>query len=170
MKNIFLVGMPSSGKTTLGKILTRHIRYRFVDTDQMIVKNEGLPIAQIFEQKGEAYFRQAEASTLRAIRPNSKLIVSTGGGMPFYHANMHYINQNGISIFLDVPLIELVHRILKHADDDRPLYQKNDEQLLEVLQQKYDERISCYRQANLTITPDTPIKEIVQRLTPYLSI
>ncbi len=151
MKNIFLVGLPSSGKTTLGKQLARHIRYRFVDMDSLIVKETGMSISDIFAHKGEPYFREAEARILRAIRPDSKLIVATGGGVPCFHDNMTYIKQNGLSIFLDVSPEEIVDRILKHSSDDRPTYQKADAQLLANLQQKYHDRRSFYTQADITL-------------------
>jgi shikimate kinase len=151
MKNIFLVGLPSSGKTTLGKQLARHIRYRFVDTDVLIVKQEGMSINEIFAQKGEPYFRQAEARILRAIRPDSKLIVATGGGIPYFHDNMAYIKENGISVFLDVAPEEIVERIQRHSSNDRPTYQKQDTQLLENLQQKYRDRLPFYSQADFTL-------------------
>jgi shikimate kinase len=151
MKNIFLVGLPSSGKTTLGKQLARHIRYRFVDTDVFIVKQEGMSINEIFAQKGEPYFRQAEARILRAIRPDSKLIVATGGGIPYFYENMAYIKENGISIFLDVAPEEIVNRIQRHSSNDRPTYQKQDMQLLENLQQKYRDRLPFYTQADFTL-------------------
>ncbi|MEZ4904275.1 MAG: shikimate kinase [Spirosomataceae bacterium] len=151
MKNIFLVGLPSSGKTTLGKQLARHIRYRFVDTDALIVKEEGMDINTIFAQKGEPYFRAAEARILRAIRPDSKLIVATGGGMPCYHNNMGYIKTHGISVFLDVPPEKIVERIQRHEANDRPMYQKNDDQLLRNLQQKYQDRLPFYKQADAVL-------------------
>lgn len=154
MKNIFLVGLPSSGKTTLGKQLARHIRYRFVDTDVLIVKEEGMSINDIFAQKGEPYFREAEAKILRAIRPDSKLIVATGGGVPYFHDNMDYIKENGISIFLDVAPEEIVDRIQRHSSNDRPTYQKQDTQLLENLQQKYRDRLPFYSQADFTLKGD----------------
>lgn len=151
MKNIFLIGLPSSGKTTLGKQLARHIRYRFVDTDALIVKEEGMSINDIFKTKGETYFRTAEARILRAIRPESKLIIATGGGMPCFHDNMAYIKANGISIFLNVHPQQIVERMLRHEANDRPLYQKNDRQLLENILQKHKERLPFYSQADVVL-------------------
>ncbi|MFN8343549.1 MAG: shikimate kinase [Spirosomataceae bacterium] len=151
MKNIFLIGLPSSGKTTLGKQLARHIRYRFVDTDALIVKEEGMTVNAIFSAKGEAYFRAAEARILRAIRPESKLIIATGGGMPCFHDNMAYIKANGISVFLNVRPEHIVERMLRHEANDRPLYQKNDDQLLENIRHKYNERLPFYSQADVVL-------------------
>jgi len=151
MKNIFLIGMPSSGKTTLGKELARHIRYRFLDTDRLIVKQTGMEINAIFAQKGEAYFRELERDTLRAIRPDSKLIVSTGGGMPCFFDNMEYIKAQGLSVFLDVPPENLHQRMKHHCANDRPLYDPTDAQLLQILRQKYTDRLTFYSQADITL-------------------
>jgi shikimate kinase len=165
MKNIFLIGLPSSGKTTLGKELARHLRYRFIDTDRLIVKQTGLEIVEIFAQKGEDYFRELERDMLRAIRPNSKLVVATGGGMPCFFDNITYLKDHGISIFLDVPPAQILERIQRHATNDRPLYQKEDTQLLQTLQQKYDDRLPFYVQAHVRVSGgDIKVKDIMEQL------
>lgn len=169
MKNIFLIGLPSSGKTTLGKQLARHVRYRFVDTDVLIVKEEGMPIPDIFAQKGEPYFREAEARILRAIRPDSKLVIATGGGMPCFHDNMDYIKANGLSVFLDVSPEQIVERILRHSTDDRPLYQKNDGQLLNNLREKYESRLGFYSKADFTLHGDNiHIRQLLDTIQQYI--
>ncbi|MCA0232998.1 shikimate kinase [Runella limosa] len=169
MKNIFLIGLPSSGKTTLGKQLARHVRYRFVDTDVLIVKEEGMPIPDIFAQKGEPYFREAEARILRAIRPDSKLVIATGGGMPCFHDNIDYIKANGLSVFLDVSPEQIVERILRHSTDDRPLYQKNDGQLLNNLREKYESRLGFYSQADFILHGDNiHIRQLLDTIQQYI--
>ncbi|AEI51709.1 shikimate kinase [Runella slithyformis] len=171
MKNIFLVGLPSSGKTTLGKQLARQLRYRFVDTDVLIVKEEGMSINAIFAQKGEPYFREAEARILRAIRPDSKLIVATGGGVPYFHDNMAYIKENGISVFLDVAPEEIVDRIQRHSSNDRPTYQKQDTQLLENLQQRYRDRFPFYSQADFTLKGESlNIRQLLNVLQEVVTV
>ncbi|HEY0110857.1 MAG TPA: shikimate kinase, partial [Fibrella sp.] len=112
MKNIYLVGMPSSGKTTLGKRLARELHYHFIDTDRVITREEGRSIADIFAQQGEAYFREAEARVLRTIKPGGSLVVATGGGMPCFHDNMGYIKSTGVSVFLDVAPDILAQRMV----------------------------------------------------------
>jgi shikimate kinase len=169
LKNIFLIGMPSSGKTTLGKELARHIRYRFLDTDALIVREEGLTINELFASKGEGYFRTAEARVLRAIRPNSKLIVSTGGGMPCFYDNMAYIKQHGISVFLDVSPEIIAERMQRHSINDRPLFDKDSTELVEVLRKKYTERYPVYSEANIRINGETDAKDLVKLLESALS-
>ena len=91
MKNIFLLGMPSSGKSTLGRSLAREIGYEFVDMDKRIEIRELLTIAEIFNLKGEPYFRTVESEMLRSFPADAGLVESTGGGVPCFHDNMAFI-------------------------------------------------------------------------------
>ncbi|MFD2572114.1 shikimate kinase [Spirosoma soli] len=168
MKNIFLIGMPSSGKSTLGKRIAKALHYRFVDTDKLIVRNENRSIATIFAQSGEAYFREAECRVLRTIRPGNSLVVSTGGGMPCFHDNMAYINATGVSVFLDVPVDVLVRRMVAHAQEDRPLYSPNDPELLKSLQQRYVSRLPFYSQAHIIVHGETSADDVLRQLGEWL--
>ncbi|RRB07179.1 shikimate kinase [Larkinella rosea] len=169
MKNIFLVGMPSSGKTTLGKRLARHLAYRFVDTDKLIIQEEnGRSINSIFQTDGEAYFREVESRVLHTIQPGSQLVVATGGGMPCFHGNMEYIKASGFSIFLDVAPEQLLERMLRHRLDDRPLFNRQDPTLLENLRQKYADRRFYYTQADLIIPGETVVDELSKQIEKYL--
>lgn len=173
MKNIFLIGMPSSGKSTLGKRMADALHYHFVDTDRLIVRAEGRSIAAIFARDGEAYFREAERRVLRTIRSGSSFVVSTGGGMPCFHDNMAYINQTGVSVFLDVPVEVLLRRITAHAqhrpgEPDRPLYNPNDPELLHSLRQRYVARLPFYSQAHITIRGETDEEEVLRQVGEWL--
>ncbi len=168
MKNIFLVGMPSSGKSTLGKGIADALHYRFVDTDKLIVREEGRSIAHIFAYSGEAYFREAERRILHTIRPGGSLVVSTGGGMPCFHENMAYMNATGVSVFLDVPVDVLVRRILTHAQEDRPLNSAKDPELLTTLQKRYETRLPFYSQANIIISGETTTDDVLSRVGEWL--
>ena len=167
MKNIFLVGMPSSGKSTLGKKLARALNYRFVDLDKMIVRSEKMSINQIFAEKGEEYFRQIESALLKEIRANQWLVVATGGGAPCFFDNMDFITQTGLSVFLNVPAAELAGRILKHGQDDRPLLSGVD-QLEQELAKKYEVRLPHYSRADYMITGKTTVKQLVELLRPLI--
>ena len=79
--NIVLVGFMGAGKTTIGKLLAKSMGFSFIDTDEEIEKEEGMSIAQIFEKKGEEYFRELESDFITNFR-QSKCIIATGGGMP----------------------------------------------------------------------------------------
>jgi shikimate kinase len=169
MKNIFLVGMPSSGKSTLGKRLARLLAYRFVDTDKLIIREEGgRSINDIFRTDGEPYFREVESRVLHTIPPNSRLVVATGGGMPCFYDNMAYIKSCGFSIFLDVSPEQLLERMLRHSHDDRPHYNRQDPTLLENLRQKYTDRRIYYTQADLIVPGETAVEELGKQIEGYL--
>ena len=174
MKNIFLIGMPSSGKSTLGKRLARELHYHFIDTDRLITREEGRSVADIFAQEGEPYFREAEARVLRTIKPGGSLVVATGGGMPCFHDNMAYIKTAGVSVFLDVPPQALAQRMIAHAQQfpsdapERPLFNAGDQALLDNLRQKHEHRLPIYQQADITITGDASEHDVLNRLGDWL--
>ncbi|WP_375444815.1 shikimate kinase [uncultured Fibrella sp.] len=174
MKNIYLIGMPSSGKSTLGKRLARALHYHFVDTDRLIIREEGRSVADIFAQKGEAYFREAEARVLRTIRPGGSLVIATGGGMPCFHDNMAYIKATGLSVFLDVAPEELAQRMITHARQfptttpERPLFDADDQALLDVLRQKQIQRLPVYQQADIQMTGDITEQDLLTLLGDWL--
>lgn len=169
MKNIFLIGMPSSGKSTLGKKLAKALHYHFFDTDRQIIWLEGQPIARIFAGPGEEYFRRAEQRVLKTIKPGQSLVVSTGGGMPCFFDNMAYIRQTGVSVFIDVPPETLAERMKAHAVADRPLFQQNDPQFLENLIHKYNIRLPFYRQADVVLTgTDVSVQEAIKAVGAWL--
>ncbi|GAB3324884.1 shikimate kinase [Larkinella ripae] len=169
MRNVFLVGMPSSGKSTLGKRLARHLAYRFVDTDKLIIQEEGgRSINDIFRTDGEAYFREVESRVLHTIQPDSNLVVATGGGMPCFHDNMAYIKSCGFSIFLDVEPGQLLERMVRHQHDDRPLFNRQDPTLLENLQQKYNDRRFFYSQADWVVPGETVVEDLAREIQRYL--
>src|SRR5258708_15000387 len=119
---IFLLGLPGSGKTTIGKELAGLLRIPFVDLELEIEKSFKKKITEIFEKQGEGYFRELEAKQLRKwCSAPSGFVMATGGGTPCFYDNLKFINQTGKSIFLDVPAREIVKRIKKAELMERPL-------------------------------------------------
>nr|WP_262910450.1 shikimate kinase [Pontibacter silvestris] len=119
---IFLIGLMGAGKTTLGRQLAQELSYPFVDLDDYIVQRENRSIAALFEQEGQERFRQIEHDALKAVADEfEKAVISTGGGAPCFHNNMALINEKGTSIFLDVSVEELVHRLRQSDLSVRPL-------------------------------------------------
>jgi shikimate kinase len=157
--------MPGSGKTTLGKELAAHLMVDFIDLDSEIEKSEQKSVAEIFAQKGEDYFRLLEARTLRlfTVAPYS-FVMATGGGTPCFHQGLDAINANGISIFLDVPIKNLVARVIKNQD--RPLLHSLEETgLKEKLESLREQRLSCYLQASFVVANPT-LEQILKKLKP----
>lgn len=122
MNHLYLIGLPGSGKTTLGRQLAAHYGREFLDLDAVIVAESGQSIPDIFASEGEAGFRAREAAALRAVaaQPGPPLVVATGGGTPCFHDNVAVLRSTGFLLWLDVPLPELVRR-LGRSRTSRPL-------------------------------------------------
>lgn len=167
--NIYMLGMPSSGKSTLGRQLARELNYEFVDLDRKIELAEGKRISEIFNLEGEEYFRKIETEHLKKIESNSKLVVATGGGTPIMGNNMEFIKENGISIFLDVKPDKLKERMKNSKRNNRPLYNLDSELLLDTLTKTYEERIDTYKKADIVIEGDTDANTIMWILDAHFS-
>ena len=125
--------MPACGKTTIGKLLATQTGRRFVDTDDMIVNEQGMEIAHIFEKYGEEYFRQLETEAVKLASTLSGCIIATGGGAVLKEENIDALNANGIIYFIDRPLKDLV------PTDNRPLADTADK-----IAGRYHERYDIY--------------------------
>jgi shikimate kinase len=159
--NIFMLGMPSSGKSTLGRQLAKELNYDFVDLDKKIEISEGRKITEIFNLEGEEYFRKVEAEQLRKIDPDQRMVIATGGGTPCFKENINYIKENGISIFLDVKPNKLEERMRNSKKNNRPLFNLESETLLGTITKSYDERVPFYTQADIVIEGDTDANTIM---------
>jgi shikimate kinase len=158
--NLYLVGMMGVGKTTVGKLLAEEIGYRFVDTDEVIVKAAGKSINEIFAENGEAEFRQLESDVLAQVCAYTKLVIATGGGIVMQQHNWSYLHH-GLIVWLDVPVPIILQRLAE--DDTRPLLQDGPESKLRSL---LEQRQPMYSQADLHITinaAETPA-EIATRI------
>ncbi len=134
-ENIILVGMPGSGKTTIGRLLAQKMGRIFVDTDDLIRKKCGCEISEIFEKNGEQYFRDIESEVIAEISKETSLVIATGGGAVLRQENADNLSQNGKLIFIDANINDLI------ATRDRPLSNTP-----EKLQKLYDTRFSIYRE------------------------
>lgn len=151
---VFLLGLPGSGKTTLGKKLANALHLPFVDLDKEIEKTEGKLISEIFSEKKEEYFRQLESRTLKhwCARPDD-FVMATGGGAPCFFDNMETINRSGKSIFLDVPASEIVKRMSGAGVEKRPLLAtQGRDGLKDHIEFMRSNRIGFYKQATYTLS------------------
>lgn len=124
MENIILIGMPSSGKTTMGKMLAEKLNRKFFDIDKLI-EEEGKTIPEIFEEKGEGCFRDLESKVLEDISKENGLVIASGGGTPIRKENRDYILQNSLVIYLkrDLENLEISGRPLsKNLENLKKLY------------------------------------------------
>jgi shikimate kinase len=160
--NIYLIGMMGAGKSTVGKLLAERLDYGFIDTDTTIEQVAGQSVDDIFQSSGEAEFRQIESQILGEISAYTRLVVATGGGIVVQRQNWSHLQQ-GLVIWLDVPIAVLLDRITHDTINTRPLLKTPDPQatLVELLASRRDR----YRSADLQIeisAEDTPDR-IVER-------
>ena len=101
MKNVVLIGMMGSGKTTVGKLLSQRLQKQLVDTDALIEAREGCTVQELFETQGEPYFRSVELGVAQALSLRSDLIIACGGGLPMQEGAMRRLKESGVVIWLD---------------------------------------------------------------------
>ena len=172
MKNIYLIGMPSSGKSTLGKELARNLSYTFTDMDKLIETREQKTISEIFSNQGEAHFRELEKKTLQGFLPDQSMVIATGGGVPCFHDNMQFIKNNGVSVFLNVELDDLAKRMYKAQGNNRPLLDKSqsEEAVIASIKKTYEERLPFYKQADIQVEGEINVSQLLWLIDQYMPV
>ena len=122
-RNVILAGFMGVGKSTVGRLCAQRLGYEFVDTDIEIERREGVSVAQIFAQKGEAYFRARETDLTQEIASRNGLVVATGGGMIVNDANRALLLGSGVCVALVAAPDEILRRIGPDAAARRPMLQ-----------------------------------------------
>jgi shikimate kinase len=153
---LYLIGLLGSGKSVLGKKLSQSIQLPFIDLDDVLEEQEGMKVSEIFTTKGQDYFRTIEASALRKTSESKEFVMATGGGTPCFHDSMRFMNETGITIFLDTPMQDIIKRMDAPQKNARPLL-KNvpDDQLEQKLDEMLKKRLPFYEQAHYTINGST---------------
>lgn len=160
--NIFIIGLPGSGKSTLGEKMASLFNHSYFDLDVLIEEQEGMSIPSIFSKAGEAYFREAETRCLVSfIKHNNDYILSTGGGTPCHYENLELMKGTGEVIFLNTPL-DLIAKRLEKDTTDRPLVKKADTYL--YLKDLFDKRERYYLNAHQVANDEAELKEIISAL------
>lgn len=158
MKNkIVIIGMPGSGKTTLGRMLAEELNIKFFDMDEYIVEKTGKTTIQLFEN-GEEYFRDIESETCKELAEYDNILISTGGGVIKRKANIDVLSEEGLIIFIDRP----VENILGDVDVSfRPLLKDGKEKLLKL----YDERYALYNEyADEIVINNSDVRAAIDRI------
>ncbi len=156
-ENIVLIGMPASGKTTIGTLLSDMLGRELIDTDAEIVKDTGTQITEIFDSVEEKGFREIEERVIREkVLPFSSAVISTGGGAILRDSNIDALRQNGKLFFLDRPLSQLI------PTSDRPLAST-----AHAIKKRYNERYErycsvCDIKINAALPPEEIAKIIIQ--------
>jgi shikimate kinase len=159
---IYLVGFMAAGKTTVARALADRLDWQAVDIDELIEQREHQSVADIFAKHGEAYFRALERQVLLAQIGPRHLVVATGGGTFADVQNRAAINNDGVSVWLDVPLDRLVGRV--PVDGRRPL--AADRAGFERL---YHQRRVAYEQAHVRLDAGrASVDALVEQLVDWL--
>lgn len=161
MRNIYLIGMPGSGKSLIGQKLSLMLDCKFVDTDEMVREVYGKSAEEIILEDGEAFFRNCEHQILLKLLETEGHIVSTGGGMPVFNDHLSLMKEKGIVVYLRYEVSSLWARLLK--DHTRPL--SNTKEKTELL---YSGRRDLYEKAHIIYDAEEDfrknLKGIVKRI------
>ena len=169
---ISLLGYMGSGKSHISKNLSKKTDFDLIDLDQQISLEHGLSVAEIFEKKGEIYFRREEKRILeQLLQSDANLILSLGGGTPVYYDNMNLINEKSNSIFLRASVNTLTNRVLLQKNS-RPLISKlQDQDIPEFIAKHLFERNPYYAKAHHTIDTDSKsAAEISEEIISLLKV
>ena len=168
INNIFLIGLMGTGKTTIGRQLSRKLKMDFYDSDRVIEERTGADIPLIFEKEGEAGFRQREVDIIDELTQMKNIVLATGGGSVLNAENRHRLASRGTVFYLKSNLKTLVARTSK--DKNRPLLQA-EEPIEKILQHLLDERGPLYEEtADYTIeTANNSIHNVIQAIIKHLN-
>ena len=145
-----MIGYMGCGKSTKAKQLAHRLECPVIDLDAEIVAKTGKTIAEYFAEFGESGFRDYESQMLKTFGYPRPCVVATGGGLPCFFDNMEWMNANGITVYLQMEPSALVSRL--HNRQKRPLIKDlNDEQLLDFIKVKLEERDPFYTQAKVIV-------------------
>jgi shikimate kinase len=163
--------MPASGKTTIGKALSLRLGVRFMDTDSMIEAKELCNIPELFNQKGEPYFRQLEKEVLAEfLQSDLPGVIATGGGLPAEFDNMYEIKKYSVSFYIDTGIETLINRVLNEPDK-RPLLSNNsNEEPRNTILNLLRIRKPYYLQSDYPINGDRTLEEVVDEMINLIKI
>ena len=165
MENIALLGYMGSGKSTIAKILAQKLSLKSLDLDQLIEEQEDLSVTQIFESKGEIYFRKKEHEVLKAtLASNHGCVLALGGGTPCYAGNGELLERSGWkTVYLRASIGTIINRISE--SDSRPLIRdKSHDELRDFVAMHLFERSFFYNQAEVIISVDDKSPEEIANL------
>jgi shikimate kinase len=151
---IYLIGFMGVGKTHWGKIWAEHLQLNFFDLDAVVEQKAGLSIDGIFKLHGESGFRELEQACLHATAEQNHVLYALGGGTPCYQNNMNWINEHGVSVWLDASPELLANRI-ETDHTQRPLLDgKKGEELLKQIVSMLQFRKATYQKAQIRLSAD----------------
>jgi shikimate kinase len=169
---IVLLGYMASGKSSIGKLLSKKLSMKFLDLDDYIIQKEEMSIAKIFEKKGEVYFRMIENKYLKEVlNTKDQFILALGGGTPCYANNMEEINKGDtVSIYLEGKTKTMIDRLIKKKSKRPLIASLADDKIPEFVAKHLFERRMYYELAKVTIKIDAKTKkEVAKKLKKILN-
>ena len=169
---IVLLGYMASGKSSIGKRLSKKLSMNFLDLDDYIIEKEKMSISEIFKTKGEVYFRLIENKYLKEILAKDKdFILALGGGTPCYANNMEEINKADTnSIYLQGSTATMIERLIRKKSKRPLIASLSDDKIPEFVAKHLFERRPYYEQAKTTIKIDNKTKkEVAEELEKLLN-
>ncbi|ROH86925.1 shikimate kinase AroK [Pseudomethylobacillus aquaticus] len=165
--NIFLVGLMGAGKTTVGRLLAKHLGYDFYDSDHEIEHRTGVRIPLIFEMEGEEGFRKREAMIIDELTQLGPIVLATGGGAILQQENRDHLRERGTVIYLAAKVHDLWQRT-RH-DRNRPLLQTENPRAR--LEQLHGQRDPLYREVAALVveTGGQPVTQLVHHIESLLN-
>jgi shikimate kinase len=165
---IFLIGFMGCGKTTLGRKLAAKLGYALIDLDHQIESITGGTVADYFSANGEDAFRKLESNTLKTYDYAENSVISTGGGTPCYFDNMDWMNENGITVYIEMSAISLAKRLEKGMAKRPLLNNLTEEEVIRFIEEKLAERETYYKKAavilnGMSLTADMVREAIMTR-------
>lgn len=157
---IYVIGFMGAGKTTVGQEASRRLGVPFFDLDELIEAAEGMPVREIFAEKGEPHFRRRESDLLRSTQHLEHGVIATGGGTFTFEENIQFVLAHGVSVYLQAPLSLVMKRAGIRAAE-RPMFR--DEAAVRDL---YQYRLRYYKMADITldIREEESVAEIAERM------
>ncbi|MFN3529411.1 MAG: shikimate kinase [Bacteroidia bacterium] len=157
MNRIYLVGLPGVGKSTSGKRFAKKLGWGYADLDKLVAIRAGMKIPQLFEAKGEAYFRELEQEVLHETKQSNFIVIGCGGGTAAWFNNMAWMLQHGRVIWLNIKLEELTRR-LTISVNDRPMFPDREPELIQQkLSALLEVRKPYYEQAHIEVKSETEL-------------
>ncbi|NCI46056.1 shikimate kinase [Sediminibacterium soli] len=144
---LFLLGMMGTGKTYWAKKLAKKWKTGCYDLDFLIASHEEKSIGELFSEDGEDYFRKSEAKVLRWFAEKKNFVLAVGGGTPFYHENMNWMNKHGVTVWIDEPVPVLFERLKAERAHRPAIKELDDAGLLQFIQAKLLQRMPFYEKA-----------------------
>jgi len=146
---VYLLGLPGVGKTTLGRQISEKLSFNFIDLDAEIEESVGLTIPEVFNHRGEEYFRELEKIELQKTFNYENTIVATGGGTPCFFDNMDQMSSKGVTIYLRSTPEKIVQGLSKDEILARPLF--SGEKPLQKIKTLLKERSLYYEKSNYKV-------------------